>query len=360
MYHRKTWQDQIPEPVGDVKEALISLGFRKIRKTGNGFSCICKLHDDDGRDHNTSFSINNSGLWLCHQCGDHGNLWQLYERITGQKPVKWQDTKKMLITSINANVSDLKGVQRVSLPKEYLALDKQGDCPLYLSMRLGWDTIKKFGIGICKSGYFYNRIIIPVTNKNSVVGFLARDYSGKSRLRYLNPPEFKIKNYIFNSDGVKHGSELFIVEGAFNAMSMVEKGFTNTVATFGTKFTPEQIGKIAELNPSSIVICFDRDSNKHKSGQKAAVKLAEEVHEWFPTFIMPLPFDKDPNDLDAKSLTLCYNKKIKYEELKGILNGTRTKSTTSGAINDKKEALQKIIASKKSAKEIISREEKDK
>jgi len=34
-----------------------------------------------------------------------------------------------------------------------------------------------------------------------------------------------------------------------------------------------------------------------------------------PTFIMPLPMDRDPNDLPKSTLEECYGKKVAYESL---------------------------------------------
>jgi DNA primase len=135
--------------------------------------------------------------------------------------------------------------------------------------------------------------------------------------RYWNSSACDIKEFLFNYDGCVKGKELIVVEGAFNCMSMWEKGFPNTVATFGTSFAPRQIQLMFSLAPESIVICFDRDSIPSRPGQKATLALGQLTHQLVPTYIMPLPIDKDPNDLSKETLMECYKKKVSYEAIRG-------------------------------------------
>jgi DNA primase len=149
-----------------------------------------------------------------------------------------------------------------------------------------------------------------------MVGYHGRAIEKGIEPKYWNTSGFDIKEHIFNYDGVEPGGELIVVEGAFNAMSMWEKGFSNVVATFGTKFTSDQVKKIFALAPESIVICFDRDTNTQRSGQKAAMALGALTHQLVDTYIMPLPKGKDPNQLSEEVLRSCYQKKVKYDDIR--------------------------------------------
>jgi DNA primase len=135
--------------------------------------------------------------------------------------------------------------------------------------------------------------------------------------RYYNAPDADIKEYVFNYDECEKGRRLIIVEGAFSAMSMYEKGFRNTVATFGTEFKSSQIQKIFSLGPSEVILCLDRDSGKARAGQRAAVKLGAIINELLPVSIMPLPYDKDPNDLSEEVLTQCFKCRFSYNKISG-------------------------------------------
>jgi DNA primase len=177
--------------------------------------------------------------------------------------------------------------------------------------------VSHFKLGNSNEGKNKDRCIIPIYFKDKAVGFHGRALKDDMDPRYYNSPGFDIKDYIFNYDGCEKGGEIIVVEGAFNAMSLWEKGFTNVVATFGTKFTPKQVQLIFSLAPESIVICFDRDSSKDRPGQKAAIQLANITYQLIPTYIMPLPIDKDPNDLSAEVLMTCYQKRMEYDKLRG-------------------------------------------
>lgn len=309
-----------------IESILEKYDFKKVRKNANGFTCLCPFHDN----HNTpAFSISNTGLWMCWSCGVKGGLKALIERLGGK--LDWKEELKILGAQVNPDRYAAKAKKPVGImPFGFKPYSIQNKPPAYLFSRVNWETTANFRLGSgewCwhkdkKTGEprkfnLRDRIIIPIIFKDKPVGFHARSTDPNTMLKYYNSEGFEIKDYLFNYDGVEKGKELIVVEGAFNAMSMWQKGFRNVVATFGTKFTPKQIQLMFSLAPESIVICFDRDSNPLRPGQKAAIKLAEMTYQLVNTYIMPLPLDRDPNDLSEAELIKCHSKKVAYEKLRG-------------------------------------------
>lgn len=297
-----------------VESVLHRYGFEKIKKTRNGFSALCKFHDN----RNTpAFSIGNNGLWHCFSCEAKGNIKQLHERLGGD--VGWQEELKILGVQLNPRKYDASQVKKKigAMPRDFKPYGMHNKPPGYVLGRLKWPTVSYFGLGSSNEGRCRDRVIIPVKFKGKNVGFHGRAISDKEEMKYYNSSGFEIKDYLFNYDSCEKGEPLIVVEGAFNAMSMWEKGFPNTVATFGTKFTNKQVQLMFSLAPESIVICFDRDSHKDRPGQKAAIALAEVTYQLIPTYIMPLPIDLDPNALSAETLMACYQKRVAYEKLRG-------------------------------------------
>lgn len=302
-----------------VESVLQQYGFQKIKKTSNGFIALCKFHDD--RKH-PSFSISNAGLWMCWACRVKGNMKMLLKRL-GASDADWRDMLKMM--DMQLDNSPYRIVERkrkkpvFGLPKDFKPYGSREDVPGYLKSRLKWETIKHFGLGFASQPWQNKwRVIIPVKHEGHIVGYHGRAIKPEIEPKYWNPTGFEIKDYIFNYEGPKQGGEVICVEGAFNAMSMWEKGFYNTVALFGTKFKSDQMKRLFSLAPSEIVICFDRDSKPTRPGQKATKAFGDLVSAVTPTYIMPLPIDKDPNILPASVLRNCYEKRVQYEKVFGV------------------------------------------
>jgi DNA primase len=305
-----------------IESLLHRYGFEKIRRNRNGYTALCKFHEDRRK---PSFSISDTGLWYCFGCQAKGNLRKLHQLMGGDDS-DWEESLKMLGIQLESIESRTERKRRScvskSLPKDFQYYSIAAEVPDVISDRLEWDTIQFFGLGQTTGSAWpnANRCIIPIKYRSGIVGYHGRALDNKTVPKYYNPSGFDIKEYVFNFDSCKKGEEVIIVEGAFNAMSMWEKGFKNTVATFGTNFRPEQIQKIFKLSPSSIVLCFDRDpvgTGKSRAGQKATQKLGEIVGQLVTTYIMPLPFERDPNDLSAESLRECYARKVLFERVFG-------------------------------------------
>jgi hypothetical protein len=100
-----------------------------------------------------------------------------------------------------------------------------------------------------------NRIIIPSYEDGMLVYYQARDYSGKSNLRYKNPPkEIQSKSMIVPFyDNILNDEILFISEGPWEAIN-----YSGTYM-LGPGFNDIQLTKIREKNPKAIYLVPDND-----------------------------------------------------------------------------------------------------
>lgn len=267
---------------------------------------------------------------LVNNCKAKGNLKHLHKAMGGGQE-DWKDSLKALGIRFSSKAVHQKKVsnKRIELPDNFATYTTEDEVPAVISKRLRWSTILNFRLGSVGSidgrdWRIKDRCIIPIVYKGEDVGWHARALKPEQQPRYYNPAGFDIKQHVFNYDSCAVGGEIILVEGAFNAMSAWEKGLPNTMAVFGTQFTSAQLSRILSLIPSRVVICFDRDPSKMvngeergKQGQKAAHKLGKLIHDAVPTYIMPLPVGKDPNDLSAEDLIRCYKKMVPYEKLFG-------------------------------------------
>ena len=150
--------------------------------------------------------------------------------------------------------------------------------------------------------YFRSRLIFPIRGvAQKTHGFGAR-ILGAGEPKYLNSPEtpvFKKRQTLYGlpearSSMVKERTAI-LVEGYLDALSLHQAGWTQTVATCGTAFTPEQV-RVLKRYVNEVVLVFDGD----KAGRKAAYRSAYvAILEGVEPRIVRLPEGQDPADLVA-------------------------------------------------------------
>lgn len=140
-----------------------------------------------------------------------------------------------------------------NLAKRFLA-SKMVDYKLAKKYNLTW-TESSFVSAEDKKINLSNRIIIPTYENGRLVYFQARDYTGKSSLRYKNPPKaLQPKSIILPFyDNIVEKEILFISEGPWEAIQ-----YSGTYM-LGPGLTDRQILKIKTKNPKSIYLIPDND-----------------------------------------------------------------------------------------------------
>ena len=169
---------------------------------------------------------------------------------------------------------------------------------------------------------FNSRVIFPVNNiTGDTVAFGGRIIKESKLAKYINSPEtefYKKGNMIFNLDKAKdcrsETSEVIIVEGYMDVVSLYSSGIKNVVANSGTALTERQIDIIWKFF-SNPIICLDGDL----SGQNAALRIAEKlfplINEDNKIYFSIMPEGNDPDDFIKQNgkeifLTLLKEKQI--------------------------------------------------
>ncbi len=150
---------------------------------------------------------------------------------------------------------------------------------------------------------FNSRIIFPVNNlTRDTIAFGGRIIRESKLAKYINSPEtefYKKGNIIFNLDKAKdlrsNTSDVLIVEGYMDVVSVYASGIKNVIANSGTALTERQISLIWKFF-SNPILCLDGD----ESGQKAALRIAERlfplINEKNKIYFSIMPNGKDPDD----------------------------------------------------------------
>jgi len=169
---------------------------------------------------------------------------------------------------------------------------------------------------------FNSRIIFPINNITGDTIALGGRIIKESKLaKYINSPEtdfYKKGRIIFNLDNAKsmrsETSEVIIVEGYMDVVSLHAAGIKNVISNSGTALTEAQIELIWKFF-SNPIICLDGD----ESGQRAAIRIAEKlfplINEMNKIYFSVLPDNNDPDDFVKKNgknefIKFLKNKKI--------------------------------------------------
>ena len=143
------------------------------------------------------------------------------------------------------------------------------------------ETVARFGIGLCNRGMLKGYVAIPVwedprgTHPYGYLGrWAAEDYdSDDDRPRYKWPAGFPKNRFVYGlreALDADDGLPLIVVEGPFKVYHLLQHGYPNTVATFGSSLSDQQAERlIATGRP--IVLIYDGDE-AGRAGMRAAVE----------------------------------------------------------------------------------------
>jgi DNA primase len=139
---------------------------------------------------------------------------------------------------------------------------------------------------------FQNHVMVPIFRNGQVVDFygrMLRDEDKYGKHWRLPGDRFILGHSLFNWDA--HRKEIILVEGVFDALSLIEHGFDNAVAACGTNGLHEDMLVDSSLN--KVWMCFDGDGPGRENGLKRAYQLKDAGLE---VRIIDLPDGHDPNE----------------------------------------------------------------
>lgn len=162
---------------------------------------------------------------------------------------------------------------------------------ILLERKISRDIIFKYRLGFCTTGKYAKRIIIPSYDKNGELNyFIGRSYDPKEKkMKYKNPPVDKNK-IIFNEGLINWDSTVFLVEGVFDAFSII-----NAIPLLGKTLSNTLYLKLQELKPDVIVL-LDPDAYKN------AVELYYTLHTIYVGCEEKVKLVKIPTEEDLDEL----------------------------------------------------------
>jgi DNA primase len=342
-------QGRIPEDIIDKVRDEVAIQdvighFVALQQKGTSYWGLCPFHSEK----TPSFHVHpDRQIFYCFGCGRGGNVFRFLmdrEGMSFPEAVQWCASRIGLDLDRFLQEDDARADARNRLleanawaakwfREQLLAPAGAGAREYCRDRGLRPETLEAFTVGLAPDGdtfvraaaqvglnaevllqtqllrrkegaapfaYFRKRLIFPIRGvAQKVYGFGGR-ILGPGEPKYLNSPEtsvFQKRKVLYALADARaqiiRGKAAILVEGYLDALALHQAGFTNTVATCGTAFTPEQAAQVGRF-ADRVVLLFDGDT----AGTKAAFRAADVALAAGLDVRMPeLPAGKDPADL---------------------------------------------------------------
>lgn len=241
----------------DISELETRLDGARLSKSRKGTDECESFCPNCGK--RTFYVSLTSGNFICFACG-----------VKGKSIVKFLKLSGDAFFNPNRQKEEIKA--KFELPKEFRPIfnDGKAEMPIklleYLKNRgIKSSTLRAFEVGYCTSGKYKDRVVIPVATKHGS-SFVARDYTGFSKLRYLNPP-VSLRSFVLGLHQIR--SEIPVVcEGPFDCLKLWQHGLS-PLCLFGSDITSDQLS-ILSRNFSGKTLYLMLDPEEKTKARKIA------------------------------------------------------------------------------------------
>ena len=257
-------------------------------------------------------------IFHCWKCHLKGHFIDLLMELTGLsygacKDIVSDSTTTFKKSSLETIRNTLEGetsesksvvITEVRLPKSFEPITDDTNFPLlddYLKRRnISKETLIEHGVGICRTGKYMNRIIIPVFYQGKLVSFQAADLTGFANLKYRSAPQSmgRINDFLYNYDKIEVGGRMIVEEGVLDAWRTGDEA----VAAFTSNLTKAQVQLIMDKELSELYFCFDCEGIAYFKAREQADKFRAYISV---VEVVKLPFGQDPDDLDKEKIYQC-------------------------------------------------------
>lgn len=203
---------------------------------------------------------------ICNRKNKCGFVANVIEFLKKENLLSDKQIVKSILDNYNISADSLEKrvSSEVELPDKinYFSKEKTG-----FARDIAYNYLKDRGLSeniINELGYIYDNkfnrydktIFIPFYENKELVAFQTRDYSGLNEMRYVSQKGRDLSQFVFNIDKMEEGSDIFIFEGVFDALTLKDQIGT---ACLTQSLSEAQANKIWNTIPSRIIIVKDND-----------------------------------------------------------------------------------------------------
>jgi DNA primase len=242
-----------------ILDELTNLGIRNINIKKENLRGTCPWH---GGDNSSALSINlETGNIHCFACGFKNNLASVLN-------LSDKDIEKYIgidIKSQQKEIVDLSEFAELIVDEMNINYSHP-----YLRTRCDDSTLLEYvGVGVATSGIYKNRIIFPYRDdKNKLHGFKSRTFNKN----FFIDNYYNLMSMFFLEQFWVKGRPIILVEGEWDALRLVELGFTNIFALGGCELTNDRIENL-KSKTNELFLALDMD----KAGRIAVENIKNKM-----------------------------------------------------------------------------------
>lgn len=328
-----------------------------LRRSGREYVARCPFHEEK----TPSFYVNpTKQFYHCFGCGAHGDAIAFlmnYDRLSFREAV--ETLARQCGLELPDQPSDPKEEARRELAEKLFALNREVArlyfqklrseegklARLYLKGRgIGGEVAGRFGLGYAPPGWrflldrfdldlllqaslitqrenhcfdrFRNRLIFPIRDlRGRILGFGSRTLTDEPP-KYLNSPEtpiFQKRQLLYGLYELRkkqRPSEIIVVEGYFDVLTLVQAGITNVVATLGTALSEEHL-KILFRHTEELIFCFDGDAAGFRAAWRALEVALPHLQDGRTIRFLLLPAGQDPDAFIRSEGVIAFHRQLK-------------------------------------------------
>ncbi|MCL1880588.1 MAG: DNA primase [Oscillospiraceae bacterium] len=302
--------------VNDIVTAFT--GFAELKRAGRDFVCLCPFHSEKSA---SCHIYTDSQSFYCFGCGAGGSIItfiQLTQNLDYISAVRFLAERSGISMPDDEGGQEAlrqrKRIEAMNLEaakffRDYMISNEGNEGYLFMRRRgISDNTIRKYGLGYApnswkklkthmnslnysdvelieasllkqsESGSIYDmfrgRVMFPMIDRfGKILAFSGRkindddDTVGKGKyINSANTPIYQKKEHIFSINLAKNAKKnyMIICEGSIDAVMLNQAGFSNTVANWGTAFSPQQ-ARLLKTYCKEVVLAYDSDV----AGEKA-------------------------------------------------------------------------------------------
>lgn len=191
---------------------------------------------------------------------------------------------------------------------EHNTIDYKTAIEYFESRGFGLEDTEQYRIGYCSRGKYKGRIIIPVFQDETLVYFVARDYTKTAEKRYLNPP-ISTDKILFNYDSAKRHKQIILTEGALDTMKMGPQ----STGLFSKVLHTGQMEMLLRTEAEEVVICLD-PPEKDPDITKDISRIVSMLGSYFKLSYIYIPEGKDPGECTKEEMAQLYKERFQIED----------------------------------------------
>jgi 5S rRNA maturation endonuclease (ribonuclease M5) len=152
-----------------------------------------------------------------------------------------------------------------------------------------------------------------------MVGFIGRDITGRSQLKYYISESLPKRFIIYNYENIKDKDTIIIVEGNIDLIKTFKY---NPISLFGTSLSNQQLNLLQQLPYlKNIVIGLDPDTKIFdKKGRSQYIKLIEQLKPFWTIWEIDLKEKKDLGECSFDEVDEIFNNKTQLKNIELSLN----------------------------------------